>query len=265
MTFATFLLFLAVPVVLLAFLERKRLNGTYVLFNVAIALFSVLYTTPWDNWLIENHVWWLDEMRLSGTKFGFVPIEELGFYMLIVLLGGQWANFVYHRFDFRFGATPENPAFRRNSALVVGAVWVLDVAFLLFGTRWLPKGTFLAQCLLITLPALAFQLAVAGDLFLHRRRFIAAVVFPVGMYLTVVAGLFTFGSELWVVDPKLSIWRIPHLLPVEMPFFYCFAATLMAFPAAFLLELDFKYFESRFGKLTSLFVSPASEKPSPRG
>ena len=42
--------------------------------HVAIAL---LYTTPWDNYLVANRVWWYEPSLVTGIVFGWVPIETV--------------------------------------------------------------------------------------------------------------------------------------------------------------------------------------------
>ena len=39
-------------------------------------LLAVLYTAPWDNYLVATRVWWYDPALVSGIVLGYVPIEE---------------------------------------------------------------------------------------------------------------------------------------------------------------------------------------------
>jgi hypothetical protein len=101
---------------------------------------------------------------------------------------------------------------------------------------------FFAQCVPVTLPALALQLALCGDLLWHRRRWVALSVVPGGLWLSVMAGTFTFGTELWVVNPENSLGKAFGMIPVEMLLFYQLAIALIAFPSTVLLQYDERYF-----------------------
>ena len=37
---------------------------------------AVVYTTPWDNYLVATRVWWYDPALVTGLTLGWVPIEE---------------------------------------------------------------------------------------------------------------------------------------------------------------------------------------------
>jgi hypothetical protein len=80
-----------------------------------------------------------------------------------------------------------------------------------------------------------------GDLLWHRRRYIAWSVIAPGLWLSIMAGTFTFGSELWVVNPEMSFGKLFGMIPVEMPIFYMLASALIAFPSTVLLQYDADY------------------------
>ena len=49
---------------------------------------AVLYTTPWDNYLVATGVWWYDPHLVAGLVLGWVPIEEYTFFILQTLAMG---------------------------------------------------------------------------------------------------------------------------------------------------------------------------------
>jgi lycopene cyclase domain-containing protein len=257
MTFGQFLLYCMLPpVLLLLWLQRHTLRPSYLLINLGGGVGSIFYTFPWDRWLLAKRVWWFDASRSSGIAYAGFPLEEALFYVLIIALGGLWTHFLYHRLAPEFGPTPRQPVGRWAAGVL--ALWLADVAVLLGLTRWLPALTFAAQCLLITLPALALLVALCGDFLWHRRRFIAGAVLVPGLYLSLVAGTFTFGTRLWVVDPRLHLGMLFDMIPVEMPFFYLLASALIALPSTVLLAYEPGYFEKTwigragFGRLRAV-------------
>lgn len=252
MTYHSFLLYCMVPpVALLLWMQRKHLTPAYLAINLAVGLGSIGYTAKWDSWLIENGIWWFDPDRSSGVNFGVFPLEEAGFYVLIIALGGLWTHLVFTRFGAGLGAAPRRPGLRWGGAALVLALWAIDLAYVTSFRESYPRATFAGQCLLITLPALALQLAICGDFLWHRRKHVALSIVVPGTWLSLVAGTFTFGTDLWVVKPEFSFGKLFGMIPIEMPFFYMFASALIALPSSVLLQYDSTYFAGtwldRFG------------------
>jgi len=243
MTFATFLLYCMVPpVVVLLWIQRRRLSAAYLGINLAVGAGSIAYTARWDTSLIESGIWWFDPGRSSGIDFGVFPIEEALFYVLIIALGGLWTHLVFTRLAPRIKAAPRRPVLRFAGVGVLVALWLLDAA-LLASIDSHPQLTFAAQCLLITLPGLALQLAICGDFLWHRRGPLLLCIGVPALYLSLVAGTFTFGTDMWVVKPELSLGKLFGMIPLEMPFFYTLASALIALPSSVLLQYDADYFE----------------------
>ena len=90
MTYLEFLgYFIGIPLLGSIFwaLRKQSLNGTRILGIALICLIALVYTTPWDNYLIRQGVWSYPEGVVLGT-IGYVPIEEYGFMILQSMLGG---------------------------------------------------------------------------------------------------------------------------------------------------------------------------------
>lgn len=90
MSYPLFLLyFLVVPIVLLAFLLRRAWRQAWwyraAAFTILIAL---VYTTPWDNYLVATKVWYYDPARVWNIILGWVPLEEYLFFVLQPILTG---------------------------------------------------------------------------------------------------------------------------------------------------------------------------------
>jgi len=109
MTYFGFLLrFLVPPIVILALLawrdhaQGRRLPQSLTGFPAWIVLgahvvVAVVYTTPWDNYLVANRIWWYDPDLVTGLTLGWVPIEEYTFFVLQTLLTGLWLLFLARR------------------------------------------------------------------------------------------------------------------------------------------------------------------------
>lgn len=89
MTYPLFLiLFLVIPIAVIAFRQRENARARW--WQVAVALtilLALLYTTPWDNYLVATRVWYYDPARVWNIVLGYVPLEEYLFFVLQTILG----------------------------------------------------------------------------------------------------------------------------------------------------------------------------------
>ena len=89
MTYFTFLLLFFAPLVALAFFlalrDHRRITqlAAYAARGSALptvllahVLAAVIYTTPWDNYLVATSVWSYNPALVTGVTIGWVPIEE---------------------------------------------------------------------------------------------------------------------------------------------------------------------------------------------
>lgn len=235
--------FIMPPLVLLALwawldARRGRVAGTgldgrwawrILWAHVVIAL---VYTTPWDNYLVATDVWWYDESLVTGLTLGWVPIEEYTFFVVQTLLSGLWLLALSRR---AFPARPETldrPTMRRLSTVAVGAVWAASVAILVAG--WKP-GTYLGLELAWGLIPVMLQLWFGADILWARRKLVAAAILVPGTYLCVVDAL-AIQSGTWTIDPAQSTGiMVAGVLPVEEIVFFFLTTTLVVFGMTLML------------------------------
>lgn len=109
MTYFGFLLrFIGIPLVILAGLtwwdarrgrrlppELRGLPAWPVLLAHVAA--AVIWTTPWDNYLVATGVWYYDPRLVTGVTLGWVPIEEYTFFVVQTLMTGLWLLWLARR------------------------------------------------------------------------------------------------------------------------------------------------------------------------
>jgi lycopene cyclase domain-containing protein len=91
MTYGQFLAVMLVPpaLVLLALgTIGRRFNRRLGWALLVTSILAVLYTAPWDNFLIAQSVWSYPPGRVLGPTLGLVPLEEYTFFVLQVILVG---------------------------------------------------------------------------------------------------------------------------------------------------------------------------------
>ncbi|HSM56736.1 MAG TPA: lycopene cyclase domain-containing protein [Candidatus Sulfomarinibacteraceae bacterium] len=237
MTYFGFLArFLLVPILLFALLlairwRRSRPQPFWskeraifvILLHVAIAL---LYTTPWDNYLVATGVWWYDPALVSGLIIGWVPIEEYTFFFLqpiltslflLLLLGGRAGE---------PGLEGGGTSTRLGATAIAGALWLAAVVILLLG--WQP-GTYLGLELGWALPPIMLQLIFGADiLWRYRRPVLLSLLLPT-LYLAAADALaITVG--IWTIDPAQSLHLLLlGVLPLEELLFFLLTNTLIVF------------------------------------
>jgi lycopene cyclase domain-containing protein len=104
MTYAAFHLYFTIPQTILMLLfvrrlypkiENKRILGIATL----LSLLAVVYTTPWDNYLIYKKVWWYGSDQVLGT-IGYVPIEEYFFFIIQCFFTSALFSLLLLKFPF---------------------------------------------------------------------------------------------------------------------------------------------------------------------
>lgn len=245
MTYFGFLaLFLGVPILLLgasAWWDRRRGRAVPPAFGhrspwpviAALALIALLYTTPWDNYLVATRVWWYDPALVAGVTLGWVPLEEYLFFLLQPLLTGLWVLFLLRRLPVPDAPLKRSRALRRASVLVTGLLWLGSLALLAGG--W-PPGRYLALELAWALPPIMLQLGFGADILWQHRRLVLAGILAPALYLSAADAL-AIGSGTWTINPASSLGiLLGGRLPLEEFLFFLLTNTLLVFGLALALK-----------------------------
>jgi putative membrane protein len=239
MTYFGFLAtFLGVPLLLLLVLtwwDRRQertlpahLQGAPARWVIlAHVLVAVLYTTPWDNYLVATGVWWYNPSLVSGLTLGWVPIEEYTFFVLQTLVIGLWVVWLAKRIgdgaDHLATLSPDHFVTRTLAAALVGSLWLLSTIVLLSG--WAP-GTYLTLILSWALIPVLIQVALGGDILWRYRRLVAWALLPATLYLCLADSL-AINSGTWTIDPTQSTGLLIGALPIEEAIFFLMTSMLV--------------------------------------
>ena len=233
LTYLDFLaLFVALPMSLLAVTSvvsyrpgratwRVQAGGVALLVGLAL-----VYTTPWDNYLIARGVWWYGEGTVL-LRIGEMPLGEYLFVVCQSILVGVWTFFRDGSVD---GTVRHSWRDRFLGALAGVAVGLVGVAFLLG-----PQSTFYMGAILTwAAPVFALQWGVGWRYLVRiRRRLVGMVAVPV-VYLSTI-DRFAIEEGLWTISPTYSTGLTVGGLPVEEGvFFLC--TTLFVVQALVLLR-----------------------------
>lgn len=250
MTYFGFLLrFLVIPIALLLiihlilYLRGHRLPNSLrgmpaVPTLLAHILIALIYTTPWDNYLVATGVWYYNPDLVTGIVIGWVPIEEYTFFILQPIMTGLWFFFLAMVLDLNDGSHFEHPQLRRWSVIFTGLVWVISV--ILFVSNWAP-ATYLSITLAWALPPILLQLAVGADILWRYRKLVFWSLVPMTLYL-VFADSLAIGDGTWTIDPGQSfdifINVFGNQLPIEEFIFFLMTNTLLIFGLTLVLAKE---------------------------
>ena len=250
MTYFGFLFrFLVIPILILLFInlrekgrpmpgfDRRRIwQG--ILIHVVLAL---VYTTPWDNYLVATGVWYYNPELVTGIIFGYVPLEEYTFFVLETILAGLWWWFLASRLDM-----PKAKDFKPS---ITGRVVAFGILFLIwlgftvmFFSGWEP-GTYLSIIFFWALPAIFPQFLYGADILWHYRKFVLLAILPLGAYLS-LADIIALRETTWAISPAQTTGILFFgSLPLEEIVFFFITNILIGFGMTLLLsELGTKRF-----------------------
>lgn len=225
------LVFILPPILLLWLRNRGKASLSPLALTAAIAL---IYTTPWDNYLVWRGVWQYGPERVLGT-IGYVPIEEYLFFALQPFLTGLWLFEQLRRSEPL--PAPVSPAFRWSPVVVWLALAAAGVA-LLFTER----GTYAGLILAWAAPVVAAQWALGADAIRARLRpYLVGIAVPT-VYLW-IADAIAIRLGIWDISNQYSFGIDPLGLPVEEALFFLITnvlvvqgALLFRYPPAILVR-----------------------------
>jgi lycopene cyclase domain-containing protein len=217
MTYLNFLiLFVILPTCGLALLFRRCLTRRWWGHIALLAAMAVIWTTPWDNFIVSRQVWWYDPKLVVGIVIGYVPIEEYSFFVLqTALTGVLLAGLVGWGRQPVPGLRPL-PLYVRLLPLMP---LLLVVGYILASGQ--PRWNYLLLLLgwLAFIP-LAAQWGFGLDILLQRRRaWILGVVIPT-VWLTVMDAI-ALSAGTWTINPAQTVGvYLLGIVPVEEALFF---------------------------------------------
>lgn len=229
MTYFAFLAqFVGVPILILLVLmlfDGRRGKMMPAAFNQwplwvligAHMLIALIYTTPWDNYLVATGVWAYDPKLVTGIVFGWVPIEEYTFFLVQPILTGLWLATLMRYVPVNTRPVQSPQRVRMGMLAIIFPLWIVSVVILLSG--WKP-GTYLGLELIWALPPIMLQLGFGGDILWKHRRHVLTAIVTATLYLA-LADSIAINAGTWEIDPAQSLpILIGGLLPVEELLFF---------------------------------------------
>ena len=244
MTYFGFLLrFLVIPILVflvITFWDRKRnrringfRDGRAVWIGIAVhVLLAVVYTTPWDNYLVATGVWYYNPDLVNGLVIGYVPIEEYTFFVLETILSGLWWWILARRLS------PPQNEFKSNkihvylSTVLLVSLWLVSTYLFFFGDiSW----TYLTIILFWALPPMVIQMLFGADILWHYRKLVFRSILVPGTYLSLM-DILALSDTTWTISSSQTTGLLFFgILPLEEVAFFFITNSMIVFGMTLLL------------------------------
>ncbi|GAB3325301.1 lycopene cyclase domain-containing protein [Haloplanus rallus] len=176
-----------------------------------ITVVALVYTTPWDNYLIANGVWSYAPGSTLAT-LGHAPVEEYLFILVQPWLTALWLSHLSLPSEWPTVGAP-----------IRGRLVGLALAVAVGVGGWAALGTpatfYLGAILAWAAPVLALQWVVGAPQLWARRRLVALGVLVPTTYLC-VADRVAIEYGIWVLSERYTTGVTLAGLPVEEALFF---------------------------------------------
>lgn len=215
MSYAGFLFIFLVPWIVLEFYlfnknYKDEANTTFkgILF---LCIMAMIYTTPWDNYLVKNKIWWYGTDKVLGV-IGYVPIEEYTFFILQTIMSGMFLFFILKKI-------PTVVNVRYLMPKVVGAI--IFLSFTILGVMWFFNDSTKYLGLIVgwASPVFLLQWLVGGDIFWQNKKsYLLGIILP-SVYLWIADAIAIY-LEIWTISAKYTTGIKIINLPIEEAIFF---------------------------------------------
>jgi lycopene cyclase domain-containing protein len=208
-------------------------NRVWVAIFVHVML-ALIYTTPWDNYLVASGVWYYNPKLVTGIVFGYVPLEEYTFFLLETILSGLWWWFLARHIKL-----PNPETFRPAPQLVYLFTGLLLSSWLFFTYQFFfgpDSWNYFGIIFFWALPPILLQLLFGADILWHYRKLVFWTVIPPALYLS-LADVVALKATTWSISPSQTLGiNFFGILPLEEVAFFFITNALIGFGLTLMLS-----------------------------
>lgn len=210
------------PTVILYLLMRPLISNFERLKIFILCALAVLYTTPWDNYIVYHKAWWYRKDAVLGT-IGYVPIEEYLFFIIQTILTSLWtaacSRWTIHSLHLR------QPSKAKYFVIQYVVLSVMLSAVVLGWTHAVPgtKTFYLGSITWWTMLVVIFLWYIAGVYIYERIQMVLLCVLVPSVYLCYV-DVIALRARVWHINEATSLEVFPVSdLPLEEIIFFVMA------------------------------------------
>ena len=209
---------------------KKSLQATSLL-----CLLALLYTTPWDSYLIKENIWSYSPNRVLGTLF-YIPFEEYFFFFIQTIIGCLFTSFIYWKFSAKEKQKLDVSPIQWIS---VACLWPILI-FTLFTLQPENQNRYLWLVFFWAIPVLIMQWSV-GYKILFKEKF--TWIFTVSALCSYfwLADSLAISKEIWTFpENTISGLKLFNILPIEEALFFLVTNLMVVQGYILFTTVDFK-------------------------
>lgn len=217
MTYMQFHYVFTIPVLLvLSFLMVKHKDHIPKLgfYGVgALCAIAMVYTTPWDNYLVYKQVWGYGSEAVLAV-IGYVPIEEYLFFILQTLISGFLCLYVlcYKSKLIKTEFKAKNK--KLNMGLLI-LFWLISCSFLFFDS-----SLYMGLILSWALPVMILQWYFGYEYLVQNAKTVIGLIMAPTVYLWFADWVAIDQMNIWTISKKYTFGINPFGLPIEEMVFF---------------------------------------------
>ncbi|XP_074594288.1 uncharacterized protein LOC141849730 [Brevipalpus obovatus] len=225
-TYADVHIYLTLPIILFEWLLlRPFLNVFDTLKVVFVCAMALIYTIPWDNYIVYHNAWSYPGNRVLGV-IGWVPYEEYAFFIIQTVLTLLWTTMLMR---WRIPCLFFN-CNKRSYSIIRWIPMLVFIAAASYGAaRGIPgtKTFYIGSLFWWIFPVITFMWYGAGNYLVQRGwSSLISIVVPTA-YLWWV-DIFSMSEGIWHIEEAASLEIFPvNGLPIEEALFFFFVNTLI--------------------------------------
>jgi lycopene cyclase domain-containing protein len=263
MTYLEYLLiFIIIPslVLLIYFLNLKRKDFSFTLRKIflpiiILSFIALIYTTPWDNYLVANKIWWYDSSKVLGIIVGYVPIEEYSFFILETIFVSLLVSISYkHNIiqisdDFKLSFSKTKVLFLTFLIFL----WLFSISTFFIGISYL---NYLNLLLIWSIPPIFIQLFIGWSIFFQKGTRLISLTFLIGGYLSLSDAIAIY-LGIWTINPNFITGVKFYSLPIEEMLFFYITTILIVFGNILITVFSSKSYFNQLFKINVGLTSKA--------
>lgn len=197
------------PTILLWLLFRPLIGQFDKIKILTLCALAVIYTTPWDNYIIYFKAWWYRKDAVIG-RIGLIPIEEYLFFVIQTVFTTLWTmlctRWTMNSLNLR---KPSNRMiFFIKRYIIISTLIILTITGWFHGSPN-TKTFYLSAIAWWALPIIIFIWFMAGHYITKRYIAILISIVPPSIYLCYVD----------VIALRDGVWHINEATSLEILFF----------------------------------------------
>lgn len=208
------------PTIFLYLLIRPLITSFDKIKILTLCILAVVYTTPWDNYIIYHKAWWYGKDAVIGN-IGYVPIEEYIFFVVQTIFTSLWTicctRWTLHSLYLR---SSKSLTFQLKKYFGI-VIMVIAILWGWFNAIPATKTFYLCSILWWTSLVVVMLWYITSSYIVQRyQHILISAVFP-SLYLCYV-DLIALRARVWHINEmtSLEIFVLPELPVEEVIFFF---------------------------------------------